>query len=94
MGFGMAKNVRQKIPASSNLIVCELVKSQRDEFCSTVEGKIETAETPKEIAEKCVCMYLAGFRIAIMLVAYDEARKDADRMNRISSYPLYHTRRP
>ena len=56
MGFGMAKNVRQKIPSSSNMIVCELVKSQRDEFCSTIEGKIETAETPKEIAEKCVCM--------------------------------------
>ena len=65
MGFGMAKNVRQKIPASSKLIVCELVKSQRDEFCSTVEGKIETAESPKEIAEKCVCMYLAGVGVAI-----------------------------
>jgi 3-hydroxyisobutyrate dehydrogenase len=58
MGFGMAKNVRQKIPASSPLIVCELNKSARDEFCSTIEGKIETAENPKEIAEKCVCMYL------------------------------------
>lgn len=59
MGFGMAKNVRQKIPASSNMIVCELVKSQRDEFTSTIEGKLETAETPKEIAEKCVCMLLS-----------------------------------
>ena len=74
MGFGMAKNVRQKIPASSNLIVCELVKSQRDEFCSTVEGKIETAETPKEIAEKCVCMYLAGGREAMKLVGYFDTR--------------------
>ena len=58
MGFGMAKNVREKIPSSSTMIVCELVKSQRDEFCKTIEGKIETAETPQEIAEKCVCMYL------------------------------------
>ena len=58
MGFGMAKNVRQKIPTTSKLVVCELVKSQRDEFCSTVEGTIETAETPKEVAEKCVCMYV------------------------------------
>lgn len=57
MGFGMAKNVRQKIPSTSKLIVCELVKSQRDEFCSTVEGHIETAESPKDIAERCVCMY-------------------------------------
>ncbi|KAK3723002.1 hypothetical protein LTR37_002148 [Vermiconidia calcicola] len=53
MGFGMAKNVRQKIPSSSKMIVCELVTSQRDEFCKTVEGDIETAETPKELAEKC-----------------------------------------
>ena len=59
MGFGMAKNVRQKIPASSKLIVCELNKSAREEFCSTIEGKIETAETPKEIAEKCVCTYFS-----------------------------------
>ena len=58
MGFGMAKNVRQKIPAASKLIVCELVRSQRDEFCSTIEGQIETAESPKEVAEKCVSMYM------------------------------------
>lgn len=57
MGFGMAKNVRQKIPQKSKMIVCELVKSQRDEFCSTIEGDIETAETPKEVAQRCVCMY-------------------------------------
>ena len=56
MGFGMAKNVRQKIPVSSKLIVCELNQSARDEFCKTVEGSIATAEHPKEIAEKCVCM--------------------------------------
>lgn len=60
MGFGMAKNVRQKIPSSSKLIVCELNKSARDEFCKTIEGDIETAETPKEIAEKCVCTLQLG----------------------------------
>ena len=57
MGFGMAKNVRQKIPSSSKLIVCELNKSARDEFCKTIEGSIETAENPKEVAEKCVRMF-------------------------------------
>ena len=57
MGFGMAKNVREKIPTSSKLIVCELVTSQRDEFVKTIEGDIETAECPKEIAEKCVCTF-------------------------------------
>lgn len=55
MGYGMAKNVREKMPASSKLIVCELVTSQRDKFVQEVTGDIETAETPKEVAEKCVC---------------------------------------
>lgn len=55
MGAGMAKNVRQKIPSSSKLVVCELNKTARDEFCRTNEGDIETVETPKEVAEKCVC---------------------------------------
>lgn len=57
MGYGMAKNVREKIPASSKLIVCELVTSQRDKFVKEVEGDLETAETPKEIGERCVCMF-------------------------------------
>ena len=56
MGFGMAKNVREKIPSSSKLIVCELVTSQRDKFVKEIEGDIEVAETPKQIGEKCVCM--------------------------------------
>ncbi len=62
MGAGMAKNVRQKMPSSSKLIVCELVTSQRDDFCSNVEGDVETAETPREIAEKCVCTYSIASR--------------------------------
>lgn len=57
MGFGMAKNVREKIPASSKLIVCELVASQRDKFVQDVEGDIETVETPREIGERCVCRF-------------------------------------
>jgi len=56
MGSGMAKNVRQKIPKSSKLIVCELVRELRDDFCAANEGLIETADTPKEVAEHCVCV--------------------------------------
>lgn len=57
MGFGMARNVREKIPASSKLVVCELVTSQRDKFVQEAPGDIETAETPKEVGERCVCMF-------------------------------------
>ena len=60
MGMGMAKNVREKIPATSKMLVCELVRAQRDEFCSTTEGLIEAVDTPKAIAEQCVCTYDFG----------------------------------
>lgn len=57
MGYGMAKNVREKIPASSKLVVCELVTAQRDKFVKEFEGDIEVAETPKQVGERCVCMF-------------------------------------
>lgn len=57
MGYGMAKNVREKISSSSKLVVCELVTSQRDKFAKEVEGDVEAVETPREVGEKCVCMF-------------------------------------
>ena len=54
MGFGMAKNVRAKIPKSSKLIICELNQARRKEFVSSVEGVLETADSPKELADKAV----------------------------------------
>ena len=95
MGFGMAKNVRQRIPKSSKLVVCELAKAQRDKFCSTVEGIVETAESPKEVAEKCVCMYgacldlfdwIAELRVDRNIVSVRSATDIVD-VKRISSSP-------
>lgn len=57
MGFGMAKNVREKIPGSSKLVICELVTSQRDKFVQEVTGDIEPVETPQEVGERCVCVF-------------------------------------
>lgn len=54
MGYGMAKNVRQKIPASSKLVICELNKTQVNNFLSEVAGTIEIANSPKEVAQQCV----------------------------------------
>ena len=54
MGFGMAKNLRASMPKSSRLIVCELNTGRRDEFISSVTGLIQAAESPRELAEKCV----------------------------------------
>ncbi|KAF7189251.1 3-hydroxyisobutyrate dehydrogenase, mitochondrial [Pseudocercospora fuligena] len=54
MGYGMALNVRKKMPSTSTLVVCELDEAQRKEFCSEAKqyGKVETADTPKEVAER------------------------------------------
>lgn len=56
MGFGIAMNVRKRLPPSSKLVVCELDKARRDEFIQQAKehGVVENAETPKEIAERCV----------------------------------------
>jgi 3-hydroxyisobutyrate/3-hydroxypropionate dehydrogenase len=54
MGYPMAKNLRSKIPASSKLIVCEVVKQVRDQFVETTEGEISTAENPQEVATQAV----------------------------------------
>ncbi|SPJ72187.1 related to 3-hydroxyisobutyrate dehydrogenase, mitochondrial precursor [Fusarium torulosum] len=52
MGWGMAKNLRAKIPADSVLYVCEINKSRRDEFVASTAGKIQVVDSPREIAEK------------------------------------------
>lgn len=54
MGWGMAKNLRAKIPTDSVLYVCEVNKPRRDEFVASTAGKIQVVDSPREIAEKSV----------------------------------------
>jgi 3-hydroxyisobutyrate/3-hydroxypropionate dehydrogenase len=54
MGWGMAKNLRAKIPKSAQLVICELVETRRDSFISETEGLIEAVQTPREVAEQAV----------------------------------------
>lgn len=54
MGWGMAANLRTKIPKSSVLIVCELVESRRTEFVKKTKGLIQAVNSPREVAEKAV----------------------------------------
>ncbi|EME81570.1 uncharacterized protein MYCFIDRAFT_154262 [Pseudocercospora fijiensis CIRAD86] len=55
MGYGMAMNVRKKMPSGSILVVCELDQARKEDFCSEARqyGKVEIADTPKEVAERC-----------------------------------------
>lgn len=54
MGYGMAKNLRAKLPAQSILTVCELNTSRRDEFINSTQGKVAVAETPLEMVQNSV----------------------------------------
>ncbi len=54
MGYGMAGNLRAKIPKSSTLVVCELVESRRDKFVAEAEGLVTVAKSPKAVAEQAV----------------------------------------
>jgi 3-hydroxyisobutyrate/3-hydroxypropionate dehydrogenase len=54
MGYGMAMNLRRKMPPTSKLILCEINQERREEFVreASPNGPIEVAETPMQIAEK------------------------------------------
>lgn len=56
MGYGMAVNLRKKIPRESNLVVCELVEGRRSQFVEELgkEYKVSVADSPVKIAEMCV----------------------------------------
>jgi 3-hydroxyisobutyrate dehydrogenase-like beta-hydroxyacid dehydrogenase len=55
MGYGMAQNLRAKIPESSTLVLCELSDARREKFIAETPGRIEVAHSPKEVAQKAVC---------------------------------------
>lgn len=54
MGYGMAKNLRSKLPEQSDLIVCELNQARRGEFVQTTPGNVQVAKTPLEVVHKSV----------------------------------------
>jgi 3-hydroxyisobutyrate dehydrogenase-like beta-hydroxyacid dehydrogenase len=58
MGWGMAQNLRAKIPESSILIICELVQARRDQFIAQTQGLLRVAMTPKEVAEQAVSVII------------------------------------
>lgn len=54
MGFGMAQNLRAKMPMDSTLVVCELVEIRREKFIAETDGLVRVANSPREISEQCV----------------------------------------
>ena len=54
MGYPMAQNLRAKLPPDSLLVVCDVTKSQVTKFVDETKGRIETASTPRQVAETAV----------------------------------------
>lgn len=54
MGWGMARNLRAKLPKDTVLVICELVDERRNEFLAATGGILKVASTPKEVAEQAV----------------------------------------
>jgi hypothetical protein len=62
MGWGMAQNLRRKMPKASTLIICELNKPRRDKFIRETEGLVKVAESPKAVAEQAVSPLISILR--------------------------------
>ena len=58
MGWGMAKNLRAKMPTTSKMLLCELSQERRDQFVAETVGLIEVAANPREVAECSVSQLL------------------------------------
>lgn len=58
MGYGMAMNLRAKLPASSKFFLCEVNNQRRDQFINEASpnGSVETVDSPRELAEKADVM--------------------------------------
>ena len=54
MGYRMAQNLRSKLPAESEIIVCEVVQSVLKRFVGETHGLVRVANTPKELSEQSV----------------------------------------
>lgn len=54
MGFWMATNLAEKLPANAKLMVFDIVPALMDELCSKYPEKILGGSGPKDVAENSV----------------------------------------
>lgn len=54
MGWGMANNLRAKIPDIASLCVCEVSKERLIKWLAQAPGPVSVADTPREVLEQSV----------------------------------------
>ncbi|KAI0863682.1 3-hydroxyisobutyrate dehydrogenase, variant [Xylaria cubensis] len=54
MGWGMAMNLRQKIPKEAKMVICEINESRRNQFIEEAQsrGVVTVVNSPREVAEQ------------------------------------------
>lgn len=58
MGYRMAKNLREKLPATDTLLINDVNKDAVGKFVDELSGfTVVAAESPREIAERAVCSH-------------------------------------
>jgi 3-hydroxyisobutyrate dehydrogenase len=57
MGYRMAKNLREKLPETDTLLVNDVNKDAVAKFAEELAGfTVVAAESPREVAERAVCL--------------------------------------
>lgn len=53
MGYGMARNLRTKLPSSVNFVLCEINQARRHQFVEelSMKGPVEVVDSPREVAD-------------------------------------------
>ncbi|OAP59336.1 hypothetical protein AYL99_06634 [Fonsecaea erecta] len=52
MGYGMATNLRAKIPQTARFVLCEINETRRAQFLQECKAPVEVAHSPREVAER------------------------------------------
>ncbi|KIW94004.1 uncharacterized protein Z519_05320 [Cladophialophora bantiana CBS 173.52] len=52
MGYGMAMNLRAKIPQTAGFVLCEINEARREQFLQECKASVQVAHSPREVAKK------------------------------------------
>lgn len=66
MGWGMANNLRSKVPETASLCVCEISKERLVKWVAQSPGPVSVANTPKEVIEQSVSQQAPMLRSFIL----------------------------
>lgn len=64
----MAKNLRNKLPESDTLVIQDINQDATASFAKEASGKVEIAQSVREVAEKSVSHYCPSYSLKISMM--------------------------